>query len=120
TRVPNLLFDRAPHPPFAAGLSRLQSFAGLYVPLTSFHVRVAVVTIVSAGLFSSVKPTPSLARYRPMLALIAVLPFPKTSQTAPNRGSASFQFGTSLTPPKGRSGTNRPAGRVSGCTQPLK
>src|SRR4030095_308722 len=42
--------------------------------------------------------------------LIAVFPLPVGSQTMPNRGLRSFQFGTSVRAGNERAGTNSPAG----------
>ena len=83
--VPNLLFAKAPHSPFATGLRRSQS--GTKFPRRgspagnseSFHVRSVVVTIAFAGLATAAIVVDSRLTYRPNDTFSAVLPFPKTS-----------------------------------------
>ncbi len=67
-------------PKFAL-LSAPSSFScGMKSPLRSFQVRVAVVTMAAVGLARPVIVVRlSACRYRPMLALTAVLPLPNRS-----------------------------------------
>src|ERR1700674_807739 len=94
---PNAAFEIAPQtsPPLARlscafVLSRLQS--GTKLPFVSVHERVTlnganappVPGIRSVGFaLAQLFDTPAPSRYLPRLALIAVLPFPNTSQATP-------------------------------------
>src|ERR1700688_1208739 len=90
--LPKLTFDSFPHSPFAATIVKLHS--GTKSPLLSVHDRVAFSAMFAAGFASRVKLVrlgPS--RYRPMLALSAVLPLPNRSNAPPSRGDTFFQSG---------------------------
>src|SRR5690349_977960 len=69
---PKLLFDNAPHSPFAAGAVRLQS--GMKSWLSSCHVRLALVTDVVIGFTAVEMPTVWPSTYRPSDPRTAVRP----------------------------------------------
>ena len=72
----------------------------------SFHVRLTELIDVLIGLFWLViVGTAAFETYRPSATFSAVRPLPKTSYTAPTRGSKSFHNGTFFTSANVRSGT---------------
>src|SRR5215472_3011281 len=91
--LPKFRFDTRPHSPFALTFAKSHSATKSW--FVSVHERVALSAKFAAGLASRVNDVrlgPS--RYLPMLALIAVLPFPNKSYAPPMRGDTFFQFGT--------------------------
>src|SRR6202163_1414206 len=115
--LPKLTFDSLPHSPLADTSVKLHW--GTKSPLVSVHDRVALRAMFAAGLASRVKLVrfgPS--RYRPMLALSAVLPLPNRSNAPPSRGDTFLQSGALSTSGKIalRPGTSGPGPLVSAGT----
>jgi hypothetical protein len=67
----------APHSPLVARFARSQS--GMWLPLASVQVRVALSTDRVTGLLSAATAIAVFPTYRPSDAFTAVLPLPKRS-----------------------------------------
>jgi hypothetical protein len=77
----------------------------------SFHVRVVAFTEELTGWFALAMSTASPPTNRPMLALIAVFPFPNRSYAASTRGLMSDQHGRHSMASNDRAGAKAQAGR---------
>ena len=81
------------------------------LPLASFQLRNAVLTDELNGWKRRVMSLRDNWLNRPIEALSAVRPLPKTSIATPRRGLMSFHNGTPFTSSTWRAGTNGPAGK---------